>query len=425
MMAQTSAPIRPEAVTIGDEAIPDLLNYLSSRGLDKLVLVADTNTYPALGADVEASLREQGVDLTPIIFTNEEVIADAHHVLEVMVNTDAAPRTYLAVGSGTITDITRFVSWRTGNSFISVPTAPSVDGFTSLGAPLIINGVKTTILTHSPRAIFADLSALTAAPKDMIAAGFADMLGKYTSAADWRIGRLLWDEPYDEEIALRTIAAGTRTTDEQAALIGEGSPEGVRALMEGLIESGYCMLDFGSSRNASGAEHHYSHYWEMHLLQEGRPAILHGAKVGVATVLVAQLYDMVKQLFASRSRICWRSRNCRQGKMRSPRSRMNLARWRPRLLPTRRPSWIAARRSMMKSSARFSTTGTKSKRSRRTCRPQTILPRSLQQVGGPITVGQLGLTPEEQADAEQYGHYLRQRFTVRKLMGVLGLDEAL
>ncbi len=295
MMAQTSAPIRPEAVTIGDEAIPDLLNYLSSRGLDKLVLVADTNTYPALGAYVEASLREQGVDLTPIIFTNEEVIADAHHVLEVMVNTDAAPRTYLAVGSGTITDITRFVSWRTGNSFISVPTAPSVDGFTSLGAPLIINGVKTTILTHSPRAIFADLSALTAAPKDMIAAGFADMLGKYTSAADWRIGRLLWDEPYDEEIALRTIAAA-RTTDEQAALIGEGSPEGVRALMEGLIESGYCMLDFGSSRNASGAEHHYSHYWEMHLLQEGRPAILHGAKVGVATVLVAQLYDMVKQL---------------------------------------------------------------------------------------------------------------------------------
>ena len=66
--------------------------------------------------------------------------------------------------------------------------------------------------------------------------------------------------------------------------------------MEGLIESGYCMLDFGSSRNASGTEHHYSHYWEMQLLQEGRPPILHGAKVGVATILVAQMYDQIKRL---------------------------------------------------------------------------------------------------------------------------------
>ena len=163
------------------------------------------------------------------------------------------------------------------------------------GAPLIIHGVKTTLLTHSPRAIFADLPTLTAAPRDMIAAGFADMIGKYTSAADWRIGQLVWDEPFDEDIAVRTVETA-HVVDEQAAAIGGGSPDAIRSLMEGLIESGYCMLDFGSSRNASGAEHHYSHYWEMLLLQEGRPAILHGSKVGVATVLVAEMYDQIKSL---------------------------------------------------------------------------------------------------------------------------------
>ncbi len=39
--------------------------------------------------------------------------------------------------------------------------------------------------------------------------------------------------------------------------------------MEGLIEAGFCMLDFGNSNPASGAEHHMSHYWEMKLLREG------------------------------------------------------------------------------------------------------------------------------------------------------------
>jgi hypothetical protein len=37
-------------------------------------------------------------------------------------------------------------------------------------------------------------------------------------------------------------------------------------------------------------------------------------------------------------------------------------------------------------------------------------------------VAHLGLTMDEQYGAEQYGHYLRQRFTVRKLMRVLNLE---
>jgi len=55
-------------------------------------------------------------------------------------------------------------------------------------------------------------------------------------------------------------------------------------------------LEFGKTTLASGAEHHASHFWEMKLLWEHRPSQLHGAKVGVATVLVASLYDRVKQL---------------------------------------------------------------------------------------------------------------------------------
>ena len=60
--------------------------------------------------------------------------------------------------------------------------------------------------------------------------------------------------------------------------------------MSALIESGIAMLLFGQSHPASGAEHHLSHYWEMEYLRNGRQALLHGAKVGVACVEITRLY---------------------------------------------------------------------------------------------------------------------------------------
>ena len=39
------------------------------------------------------------------------------------------------------------------------------------------------------------------APQRLIAAGFGDMIGKITSLADWKLGSILWDEPYDTAIA--------------------------------------------------------------------------------------------------------------------------------------------------------------------------------------------------------------------------------
>ena len=70
----------------------------------------------------------------------------------------------------------------------------------------------------------------------------------------------------------------------------------MRDLFDGLIESGFCMLDFGETRPASGYEHHISHFWEMKLLREGRHAVLHGAKVGVAVRISAQRYDAIRAM---------------------------------------------------------------------------------------------------------------------------------
>ena len=66
--------------------------------------------------------------------------------------------------------------------------------------------------------------------------------------------------------------------------------------MAALVESGLCMAEAGHSRPASGAEHHYSHFWELRLLREGRPPILHGLKVAIGTLETARLWDEVKRL---------------------------------------------------------------------------------------------------------------------------------
>lgn len=267
--------------------------YLREQGYRHVLLVADDHTYAAAGEQLMGLLEAEGVNTRVVLIQPDaqgDVVADEIAIVQLLLEirpdeTDVL----LAVGSGTIHDIVRFAAHKTGKPFVSVPTAPSVDGFTSAGAPLIVHGVKKTVPAVPPVAIFADLDILMAAPQRLVAAGFGDMLGKYTSLFDWKFSRLTAGEPYDEQAAAITERA-LRSCVSHADAIGARTEEGIRALMTALIESGIAMLLFGQSHPASGAEHHLSHYWEMEYLRQGRRALLHGAKVGVACAEIARVY---------------------------------------------------------------------------------------------------------------------------------------
>jgi glycerol-1-phosphate dehydrogenase [NAD(P)+] len=411
---------RPQAVTIDDRAVEHLVEFCRSNSLDRLFMVADNNTFAAQGKAVRDALLAAGFDLKQIVFTNEEVIADAAHVFDVLIAAGGEARTYIAVGSGTLTDITRFASHRTHSHFISVPTAPSVDGFASIGAPLIIHGVKISVYCQAPYAIFADINTLAHAPQTMIAAGFGDMLGKLTSIADWRLGRLLWDEPYDEAIAQRTLDA-VQLCVENVDAIGRGEPEGISRLLDALLESGYCMLDFGESRPASGAEHHTSHYWEMKLLREGRPAILHGAKVGVATVMVAQLYDRVRAL--SRAELSdlleaatWPARDEEIARIRAAYGDLadGVIADHKAFLETTPAQVEALKQTILAHWDEIQAIAAQ-------VPPAATVADLLQRAGGPATAEAIGFDAAERDLGFDNGHYLRNRFTVRKLVRVLGI----
>jgi len=76
-----------------------------------------------------------------------------------------------------------------------------------------------------------------------------------------------------------------------AAGVREASAHAIEQLVAGLIMSGLAMQAAQSSRPASGAEHQFSHLWDMqHHTHEGRTP-LHGFKVGIGTLAVAGLYE--------------------------------------------------------------------------------------------------------------------------------------
>ncbi|MEZ4614662.1 MAG: sn-glycerol-1-phosphate dehydrogenase [Caldilineaceae bacterium] len=413
------AKTRAEMVTINDRAVEHLLAFCRDHQLEKFVVVSDRNTRRVLGARVEAALHEAGYDVRTAFFDESEPVADAQRIFHVMLAADAQSRTFIAVGSGTITDITRFVSHRLRSDFLAMPTAPSVDGFTSIGAPLIIGGIKTTVVCQPPRAIFADLGVLVNAPRKMIAAGFGDMLGKFTSVADFRLGSLLRGEPFDEEIAQRTINAAQSCVD-HAAEIATASPAGVRYLMEALVESGYCMLDFGDSRPASGTEHHYSHFWEMKLLREGRKPILHGAKVGYATMRATQLYEQLCALSRTELSDLLEAAVLPDRATEVTRIEAAYGEQAPDIIKTQRAfldmsaaEFAQVKRTIWENWEVIQQIG-------------AFLPSAeqvrtlLETVGGPITPAELGLCEDEVAQGVNNAHYFRDRFTVRKLWHLLG-----
>lgn len=411
--------IRPQLVTIDHDAINHLLTFCKENQLHDLLVVSDRNTRRVLGQRVEDALRTGGFDVKTAFFDEDEPVADGEHVMQALLACDRTPRTFIAIGGGTITDITRVVSHRTRCEFISMPTAPSVDAFASIGAPLIINGVKISIWAHAPIAIIADIDVLCNAPRPMIAAGFGDMIAKFTSVADFRLGALVWNEPFDSAIADR-MAKTAQITAANAKEIGSGSEAGVKVLLEQLIESGYVMLDFGNSRPASGTEHHYSHLWEMKLLQEGRHGILHGAKTGFATTLGAKMYQTVRSMSRNEAADRLEASNLPNRQAELAQIHNVYGKLADEVIATHKgfvnmtePQYDQLKHNILKHWQEIQEIAA-------FVPSPEDLTEMLKTVGGPTSLKELGLSEEEYQLADDNAHYLRERFTVRKLMRVLG-----
>jgi glycerol-1-phosphate dehydrogenase [NAD(P)+] len=407
-------------VYVGPDAVERLVAFCVERDLRRLAIIADDNTYRALGDRAEATLRDAGLDVLTVLLEGEDIIADARYIFQAMLGLDHTRRTLVALGSGTLTDITRFISHRSGLEFISLPTAASVDGYTSIGAPLVIEGVKTTVNCHGPLAVFADLPVLTAAPRAMTAAGLGDMVAKYTSVADWELGYVLQGEKYDPEIAVRMRTAAQSAAD-HADAIAAGDQEGVRALFDGLIESGLCMLDFGATLPASGGEHHVSHFLEMKLLREGRHSILHGAKVGVGVLISARRFEHLAGMSREEA-----TERLAEAKLPNPRAEVEGIRqafgpMADQVLEAQQPYLEMSDEEFAAIKQNILDHWDELRRIAAFVPRAAEIERWIADAGGPVKGNEIGLSDDEIAQALQYAHYLKDRMTINRLSLLLGI----
>jgi len=265
-------------------ALYQLETYLKKFGLiGKTVAVYDENTYKATEG------RHPQTDYE-VVLNPDDLHANEHGValLEEELPKDA--NVLIAIGSGTIHDITRYCAYTHEMNFVSCPTAASVDGFCSSVAAMTWHGAKKTLTAVAPKFVLADLDVIKAAPLYLAKSGFGDMIGKYIALTDWKIGHILTGEYYCERIASMTQEATDAVLNSAEGIL-EGKAEAFEKLMYGLLLSGLAMQMIGNSRPASGAEHHISHIIEMH--PEGLDVssdALHGEKVGVGTLLAVKEY---------------------------------------------------------------------------------------------------------------------------------------
>ena len=275
-----------ENVVIGKNAFESLPGLC--RESEKILLVCDENTYAAAGKNAEAVLGPQVSE--KIVFPGSSVLIPDERAIEAVKARTAGKDLLLGAGSGVIQDLCKYVSKETGIPYMIVATAPSMDGYASDGAAMILGGMKVTVKAGLPKAILADTGVLKNAPKEMIRSGFGDIMGKYSALCDWKLSALVTGEyfcPFIYEETYETV----RRVRELSGRIFSGDGESIAVLMEALVKVGIMMSFAGTSRPASGSEHHLSHFFEITGIEKKVPYFAHGIDVGYSTVITQRLRE--------------------------------------------------------------------------------------------------------------------------------------
>ena len=314
-----------KAVVLGEGVITQVGRLFKELfGAAQAVVVADDRTFELAGRRVCEVLAEAGVELaTPHIFPGEPELYARYENCEAL--RDALARVdavAVAVGAGTLNDIVKRASGELNRPYAVVGTAASMDGYTAFGASIAFDGFKQTLSCPAPYGCVADVTVMAAAPQVMTASGYGDLLGKVPAGADWIIADALGAEAIDDGV-WELVQGPLRGALARPAELAAGDVAATTGLAEGLLMSGLAMQAHQSSRPASGAEHQFSHLWEMegHGVEVTPRRLSHGFKVGIGSVAIAALYERLlerdlTQLDVDRAVAAWPTREAMEAEVR-------------------------------------------------------------------------------------------------------------
>ena len=277
-------------VEIGSGAVEKLPEMV--KAYKSIVMAADENTWRVQGEKVKEILGDKVENVLIYPDNGHVVVPDEASIALLEEKVTEKTDLIVGVGSGVLNDLCKYVSAQKDLPYYIVATAPSMDGYASNGAALILGGMKISPNARPPKAIIADTKVLKDAPMDMIQAGYGDIMGKLSCLNDWKLATLIngeyfcqyvYDLTMDTVEGLRPLADKLLARDEEA----------VGLLMEALVTVGIAMSFVGNSRPASGSEHHLSHFFEITGLVHGRDYYPHGIDVAYSAIVTAKLRQYI------------------------------------------------------------------------------------------------------------------------------------
>lgn len=197
----------------------------------------------------------------------------------------------VSVGSGTVSDLGKAVAAELDRPLIAVQTAASVNGYADSLSVLVRNGAKRTLPTAWPRALVIDHDVVARAPNSLTRSGVGDAVAAWVAPADWYLANALGlDQGWDEDAIAPVVRAARPLID-----LDPAEPAALAALLDVLTIGGLTIGHTGSTAGLSGVEHLISHLLDMAAMASGTDHDLHGAQVGVASVVAGSLWEIALQ----------------------------------------------------------------------------------------------------------------------------------
>jgi glycerol-1-phosphate dehydrogenase [NAD(P)+] len=278
--------------------IPDVAKTILGRSAMKIGVVFDREIENKVIPLFIDQLTKEGIPLVQIPLGEKGRLLDP----SVAVGDQAAENLpdgvdfLIGVGSGVISDLTKWIATQHGLPFALVGTAASMNAYTSITATMTKGKVKTSCWLDPASAVLLDADLLATAPPEMTCAGIGDLLARNISNADWKLSELVRGTYFCSIPFQMMIPYQNRFLSEVDAL-GKNQPEAIAFLGDAVLVSGYSMtvLD-GETSPSSGSEHILSHFFDFQHEVFHLPKNLHGTQVGLGTIIMSAAFEILREM---------------------------------------------------------------------------------------------------------------------------------
>lgn len=202
----------------------------------------------------------------------------------------------IGVGSGVICDLTKWIATKLDLPFLLIGTAASMNAYTSITGTMTENNVKSTRWLNPAKAVLMDSGLVASAPHEMTCAGVGDLLARQVANADWMLSHIIRDT-YFCPVPFQMMSVYQDQLLPTVGQLQSRNFDAMEKLSDAILVSGYSMtiLD-GETSPSSGSEHIISHFFDFQHEIFEKPKNLHGAQVGIGTIIMGTAFDVLREI---------------------------------------------------------------------------------------------------------------------------------